>query len=197
MVSKKRHLIPEAELVATAQAEANLDSGRDAASELLGRYTTHVYRWCRRYQPDSDLARDMAQEVLMNAYRKLGSFSGRSRFSSWLFMLTRNRCLDELRRLSLPVVEWDERLGLADPTANAAAAAERQDADRALLRRLAKRLTAEEQEAIWLRYVEGVNVDEITVVLGLAGATGARGLLQGARRKLRANWPKDEDYWRR
>jgi DNA-directed RNA polymerase specialized sigma24 family protein len=43
-----------------------------------------------------------------------------------------------------------------------------------------------EQEALWLRCVERMPVDEITRVLGIEGSTGARAVLQSARRKLRA-----------
>ena len=45
---------------------------------------------------------------------------------------------------------------------------------------------AREQEAIYLRCFERLPVDEITSLLSITGASGARGLLQSARRKLRA-----------
>jgi DNA-directed RNA polymerase specialized sigma24 family protein len=43
-----------------------------------------------------------------------------------------------------------------------------------------------EREAIWLRCYEGMPVEEITGLLGIDTASGARGILQRARRKLRA-----------
>ena len=54
-----------------------------------------------------------------------------------------------------------------------------------LLRILTDTLTPQEQEAIWLRWFERMPVDDITCALGLDTASGARGLLQAARRKLR------------
>jgi DNA-directed RNA polymerase specialized sigma24 family protein len=47
-------------------------------------------------------------------------------------------------------------------------------------------LDEREQEALWLRCYEKMPIDEITRVLGITSTTGARGLLQTARRKLRA-----------
>jgi len=46
-------------------------------------------------------------------------------------------------------------------------------------------LTPLERQALWLRANEGLQVDEITHLLGLDGASGARSILQSARRKLR------------
>ena len=62
-----------------------------------------------------------------------------------------------------------------------------QDEDEArLLALMQEHLTLEERQALWLRGIERMTVDDITRRLGLQGATGARGLLQTARRKLRA-----------
>ncbi|MCP4572157.1 MAG: sigma-70 family RNA polymerase sigma factor [bacterium] len=179
------------DLIALAQGDAGGDLGRRAASELLGRYRSHVYRWCRKYQPDGERTLDMAQEVLLNAYRKLPSFGGRSRFSSWLFTLTRNRCLDELRKNNRHTEDLDSCHWLADPTADPAAATHRREEEQLLRQRLASRLAPLEQDAVWLRYVEGMSVDEIGAVLHITAASGARGVLQTARRKLRGDWPGD------
>ena len=89
------------DLLQQALANPDQESGRQAASALLGRYRERVYVWCLRYVRDHEQALDMAQEVLLSAYRNLGSFGGRSQFGSWLFSIARNRCLSELRRPAL------------------------------------------------------------------------------------------------
>ena len=173
------------ELLAGACADPGSDAARLAASVLLQRYHVRVFQWCNAQLTDPDLASDVAQEVLLKAYRSLGGFAGRSRFSSWLFAIARNRCLDELRR-----PRWltdDEAVDeLPDLAATPAAAFEARASEEEWDRLLRRYLEPAEHEAVVLRYFECLPVDEITRVLGLAQASGARGLLQRAKRKLRA-----------
>ena len=173
-------------LLGWALEHPDSDTGRHAASALLDRYRERVYIWCLRYTRDHEQALDMAQEVLISAYRNLGSFGGRSQFGSWIFSITRNRCLSELRRPSLLV---DEE---ADPddqlTRQAGPDRDLEDrlAEEELLELIRRCLDPVEQQALWLRCFEKMPVDEITKVMEIAEASGARGVLQRARRKLRA-----------
>ena len=57
-----------------------------------------VYGHALRFFGDRQQAEDATQEVFLKVYRSLGSFDGRSRFSTWLYRLTRNVCIDMLRR---------------------------------------------------------------------------------------------------
>lgn len=170
------------------QALDNPDSpeGRQAASALLGRYRNRVYIWCLRYVRDHEQALDMAQEVLLSAFRNLGSYGGRSQFGSWIFSIARNRCLSELRRPGLLV---DEDVDPDDRTSSQVLPdqdLENRLAEEELLELIRARLDQVEQQALWLRCFEKMPVEEITLVLGITEASGARGVLQRARRKLRA-----------
>ena len=178
--------LPEEELLRRARRGAASDDAREAASELLGRYRGRVFAWCFRMVRERDRALELAQEVLLSAWRNLDSFGGRSAFGSWLFMIARNRCLTELRR---PALLADEE---TDPDDVAAATITHdrrleaeQDQDQAL-ELIRAVLEPVEQEAIWLRCYEGMPVDEITRVLRIPESSGARAVIQRARRKLRA-----------
>jgi RNA polymerase sigma-70 factor (ECF subfamily) len=135
----------------------------------------------REHEP----AMDLAQEVLVSAYRALSTFQGRSRFSSWLFAITRNRCLNAVaaKRLLRDDTELDELPGPA-PAPEAELELE-QDEER--VRQLVmKHLDEDEQRALWLSCFERLPVEEITRIMQLESASGARGLLQRARRRLRS-----------
>src|SRR5262245_5495161 len=82
------------ELVRHFQQDPSGPAGRGAASELLRRYQRRVYLWCHRYARDPERALDLSQDVLTRAWRGMGSFGGRSKFSSWLFVIARNCCLN-------------------------------------------------------------------------------------------------------
>lgn len=186
MDARTAHEPDDLALLQQACAHPDTDAGRRAASVLLGRYRERVYVWCLRYVRDHERALDMAQEVLLGAYRRLDTFGGRSQFGSWLFSVTRNRCLSELRRPSLLV---DEE---TDPDSRAARGVtpdreleERLDEEE-LLRLIADRLSPLEQQALSLRCFERLPVDEITRILAIEEVSGARGVLQRARRRLRS-----------
>jgi len=94
------------ELVRRACDHADEIDGRRAAAELLGEYRGRVYAWCMRHMADHEQALDLAQDVLLLAYRNLNTYSGRSPFVCWLWAIARNRCLSELRR---PNLLWEGR----------------------------------------------------------------------------------------
>jgi RNA polymerase sigma-70 factor, ECF subfamily len=83
---------PEEELVSQARA------GSHSAFEAL--YRTHlgnVYGICMRILTDRSRAEEVTQKIFIHAWMKLQSFRGDSRFSSWLYRLSVNMILDELK----------------------------------------------------------------------------------------------------
>lgn len=176
----------DAELVASA-----LRGSEEAFRDLVLRFERPIYALILRMVHDSQTAEDLAQEVFVKAYRRLGSYDPRRKFASWLFKVAHNTTIDHLRRAQLDTVplaaEQEEGGGLlavlADPTAESpAAAAERRDMARALERAIA-RLRPDYREAVVLRYVEGLAYQEICEVLALPVGT-VKTNLHRARKEL-------------
>lgn len=178
--------VADEELVGIAMAEPQTQSGKGAASELLGRHQQRVYLWCFRYVRDHERALELAQDVLLKAYRSLPGFRRGSKFTSWLFVIARNHCLSALRSPALLVDEESELSQISDPTKGPEDLVVEKLEEAELLELMRQTLDEREQEALWLRCFEKMPIEEITRVLGITSATGARGLLQTARRKLRA-----------
>ena len=173
-------------LVHRIQANPGSQDAREAASKLFARYQHRVYGLCYQYVREHERARDLAQEVLIRAYRKLHMFQWRTSFAAWLFTLAQNRCRSELRRRQ-PILDLDtdpEMIadGREDP---AEALIERTD-EETLVGIIRKHLTTEEQAVVWLRCFERMPIQTVTRILGIQQASGARSVLQRARRKLRA-----------
>ena len=160
--------------------------GQRAISQLLGRYQDRVYAWCWRHVRNRELALDLAQEVLVSAYRNLGSFGERAQFSSWLFAIARNRCLSELRKHRPPQEDAELLQLVADDRPTPDRELEERLDETALRDLIAGHLTQQEQDALWLRCIERLPVDEITRLLDIQEQSGARAVLQRARRRLRA-----------
>jgi RNA polymerase sigma-70 factor, ECF subfamily len=68
-----------------------------AFSIIVRSYDTAVFNYILRLVGDRALAEDLTQEVFLRVYQGLPSFSLRSRFTTWMFQVTKNRVLDELR----------------------------------------------------------------------------------------------------
>ena len=173
-------------LLARYRRDPQGDDGRLAAGRLLDRYRGRVYVWCHRMVGDHERALDLAQDALLKAWRALPGFGGRSKVSSWLYAIARNECLVALRPRSLkrdPHVDPAELLVENEDPPAMMMDREEEDAMERLLR---DNLSPVEQEAIWLRCFERLPVPEVTRLLGLTHASGARSVLQSAREKLRA-----------
>jgi len=173
-------------LVEIYQRDAESVEGRAAASELLRRYEGPVFQWCRRQLGDRERALDVTQEVLTRAWKSLGTFQRGSKVSWWMFVIARNRCrtLAGRRKWLTEDDVGPDDLPHRDPAPDEAYL-QRLEED-ALLRLIETHLDSDERRALWLCCFECVPIDEITAILELPGASGARGLLQRARRKLRA-----------
>ena len=162
-----------------------------AAAELLGRYRVRVYRWCRSYVHDHDLALDLAQDVMVRVFEGIGALRGR--FGPWIFMVVRNCCLGEIRKLQVRAGEAVDPDTLPHGGRDPEQAWLEQMAEDRFLALLTSVLDPVEQEAISLRCFEKMPVDLITGALGIATGSGARGVLQSARRKLRAALAGDDE----
>ena len=68
-----------------------------AFSIIVRAYQVPVYNYVLRLVGDRSLAEDLTQEVFLRVYQGLPRFSLRSKFTTWLFQVTKNRVLDELR----------------------------------------------------------------------------------------------------
>lgn len=114
----------DARLVARAQS-----GDLDAFEALVRAHTREVYVHAARFFGDESAAEDVVQEVFIKVYRSLGGFDGASAFSTWLYRVTRNACLDAVRagrRRPLPIDPVDAALeaapgDLADEVAVSAA----------------------------------------------------------------------------
>ena len=82
--------------------------GEEAAFEvLLNRYRNAIYNLCFRMVRNSEDARDLAQEIFIKVFSLLDRYDERYAFSSWLFRIGTNHCIDHLRRNRLRFLSLD------------------------------------------------------------------------------------------
>jgi len=176
---------PDDELVRIARRHPQDAAALDATDRLLRRWQGRVYGWCMRQLGDRERALDVMQEVLVSAYRGMPRIDDPARFPGWLFSITRFRCISEIRRRG-PRWEPDEVLeGLPDETDGPEQQLARGIESERIRAAIDSTLDDEEKLTVVLRYWEGLPIDEVTRLAGIRGNSGARGVLQTVRRKLR------------
>ena len=152
----------------------------EAHGALSERYRGEVTGWAARVVRDPDEAEDVAQGVLSSLVRRLATFRGESRFTTWLFRVTRNAALDrrrtEARRAALRLTN-DEA---AAPAGEEVAVVELA----ALVRSYDNELTPRERDVFRAVDLEGAEAGVVARRLGIAPST-VRVLLSRARAKIR------------
>jgi RNA polymerase sigma-70 factor (ECF subfamily) len=144
--------------------------GDDRAFAIIVRsYQTPVYNYVLRMVGDRSLAEDLTQEVFLRVYQGLPRFSSRSKFTTWLFQVTKNRVLDELRameRRPRSVVDIEE----LPPLEVLDAPFERLEAIDAVWRAI-EGLSVDLKMALLLRDIVGLSYTEIADSLEVTLAT--------------------------
>lgn len=148
-----------------ALARRAVSGDTSALDQLLRNHTALVHAVCRRILGNPDDALDATQEALLAIARKIGSFDGRSKFSTWAYRVATNAALDEGRRRNRRPIP-SENLPEAGHTSSESAIADRIDVDAALAQ-----LTPEYRAAVALRDLVGMDYAEIAEVLGLPAGT--------------------------
>jgi len=70
----------------------------DAFEKLYSRYDKKVYNKCFGFVKNEDEAKDLTQEVFLKLFTTIGSFKGTAKFSTWLYSLTYNYCVNYINR---------------------------------------------------------------------------------------------------
>jgi RNA polymerase sigma-70 factor, ECF subfamily len=143
--------------------------GDDLAWEaLVRRFQARVYAVACHYMRNAEESRDVAQEIFVRVYERLESFHGDQAFLPWLLRLSRNVCIDALRRRKArpPAADvvLDETVQLASsgPTPEESTTSR---SARDLLYRAMDRMSDSDREILMLKEIQGLKVEEIAALL--------------------------------
>jgi RNA polymerase sigma-70 factor (ECF subfamily) len=142
-----------------------LDGRRDAFDVIVERHQRQVYQLCYRFAGNHEDASDLAQDVFIRAFRGLHSFKGQAAFSTWLYRIAVNVCLN---RVGVPARKWISLDAADQPDVREERAdarilrTERAAAVRAAIARLPKKQRA----ALILRVYHDLPHDQIAAIVG-------------------------------
>ena len=146
-------------------------SDGDAASfnTLMGMHERRMYAVALRMCGNPEDAQDCLQEAMLRVYRSISGFKSQSSFSTWVYRITMNTCLDELRRRKArPAASLDGMLDAGWSPVDAGESPEghamRQETRRALQGFMSE-LPEDMRAAVVLRDVQGYSYEEIAEAL--------------------------------
>ena len=162
----------------------------DAFEELVRQYEKRVYAVALRASGSPEDAADITQEVFLRAWRSIESFRGDSGFSTWLFRITMNLCVDHARHKNaqpqtqpLVVGEEDAERPIPDTAPTPEEHLENSELGRELAAALDE-VSEEHRRIVLLRDVSGLSYTEIAEVLEISEGT-VKSRLSRARIALR------------
>ncbi|MCB0337677.1 MAG: RNA polymerase sigma factor [Bdellovibrionales bacterium] len=153
--------------------------------KIVKRYEVAVRSFCKGILRDEHLAEDAAQDVFIKAFQRLSSFKGDAKFSTWLFRITRNHCIDLLRttkRRATDSLDEKRELGEIGGSVTASDQGDQLNARQTLLQVLSE-LSNEEREVLLLRELQGYSYEEIADITGNS-LNSLKGKLKRVRAKV-------------
>ncbi|MEZ4266671.1 MAG: RNA polymerase sigma factor [Myxococcota bacterium] len=151
----------------------------NAFQELMSRHGQKIYNFVLRQIRDASAAEELTQEAFLRVVHRADSFREESRFTTWLFSIARNLCIDHARKakhrrtvaLDAPL----DRSGsggatMLDRVADGGPGPDRQTRDKRFRETLdvaLERLPDEQREVFLLREVEGLKFREIAEIVGI------------------------------
>jgi RNA polymerase sigma-70 factor, ECF subfamily len=179
--------LTDAEIVARYLATRRDEDGIPLIQELFRRHYQKVVTWCVRLAGNRDDAYDLAQGIFVRVQRNLASFRGESKFSTWLYSITRSECMTFLK--ARPARGEAAGEGEADDLADVESLPpdqmlEREHSARMVRGLLDGELDDVEKQVFTLHYGDDVPLETITKLLALQNRSGAKAFIVSARRKL-------------
>jgi RNA polymerase sigma-70 factor (ECF subfamily) len=160
----------------------------DAFAELYRRHVCTVYRVIRAQTPNDDVAEDLTAQVFFKALNAARSWRAEGSYRAWLLRIARNSVVT-WRKNQVRVKVVDSLPDGADPSPGPSSQVITGEARDLLWRRVSE-LPAAQREAVTLRYLRDLSIEEIAALT--RRTTGAvRTLLHRARQRLRKSMEED------
>jgi RNA polymerase sigma-70 factor (ECF subfamily) len=151
---------------------------REMFGLLLERYQKPIFNFIYRFYGNHDLAQELTQETFLRAYQFLKSYDPGRKFSTWLYTVAKNLCIDELKkRKAAREVPLDDAIGFVEkkgadggPEMDQQQQAIRREEDFKLLEAL-QELPSSARTVLLLHYFQGLSYQEIGETLSLPVST--------------------------
>ncbi len=140
----------------------------DSFSLLVRRYESKIRGFCANMLGDRELAWDAAQEIFIKVFKKLEGFRAEAKFSTWLFNISRNHCIDLLRKKKIfRFISFDfiSEEGLSAEF-QSGTGVDRQLEAKEVSKFILSKLSPDQRALLLLREFQGYSNNEIAEIVG-------------------------------
>lgn len=178
----KYHTLSDEDLV-----RAITGGDTDLFGIIYDRYADKVFRKCLSFVKDRIIAEDNVQDVFLKVFYQLPKFKYKSKFSTWLYAITYNYCVEFYRKHNrIKEVEIDDRLEVAEDDN---AEAELLKVKSQVLKIALEKVSPEDKMILLLKYQDGAPIKEIMDLLHIS-ESAVKMRLARARQRVRAEISK-------
>ncbi|WP_400079264.1 RNA polymerase sigma factor [Winogradskyella sp. R77965] len=154
---------------------------------LYDRYASMVYNKCYGFANGVDEAKDLTQDVFLRVFVKLGSFKGKSKFSTWLYAFTYNHCVNYVTRNTAKKFEKksvsSESVDIENIGEDIDSTHEFQNMRAEQLKKVMELISPEEKMILLLKYQDNLTIKELSEALEI-GESAVKMRLKRAKEKL-------------
>ena len=136
-------------------------------SLLYNRYASKIYSKCISLLKDEAMAQDATQEIFMKIFLNLARFGEKAKFSTWVYSITYNYCIDALRKDQRHGAIFSDDLEKApDEAAEEVSDAEMAEIKVSVLKQVMQQIPSGDRAILRMKYEEGMAIKEMAKVLG-------------------------------
>ncbi len=132
---------------------------------LYERYAGKIYSKCISMLRDEALAQDATQEIFTKIFLNLAKFSGKSRFSTWIYSITYNYCIDYIRRTKKQKDIFTEDIEKAPDVMDDVPDEELLELEVEQLKKVLSEMPPDDTAILLMKYQDGMSIKEISETL--------------------------------
>lgn len=137
---------------------------RDAFEKLYKAYAARLFRYLFSVVGDANAAEELANDVMVAAWKGAAQFKGQSKPSTWLFGIAHHKALNELRRRQPHVVDIEQASEIPSPGEGPDTVVRRQSLEQSV-RGALQSLSPEHREVMELTFYQGLSYQEIAEIM--------------------------------
>lgn len=158
-----------------------------AVEELYKRYSTKIYRKCLSFVKEVSLAEDLTHDIFIKTLLNLAKFKKKSKFSTWIYSITYNYCIDFIRKSRkmnyVEITEEENKLESAEDTTHLI------EIETGRMLELLNLLREDEKMILLMKYQDGMSIKDIQVSLGVS-ESAIKMRIKRAKEKMRVLYKK-------
>lgn len=167
-----------------------LQGEKECGDILYKRYYKKVYAKCLGMTHNVEIAEDQCHDILLKTINAIDTFKGDAKFSTWIYSITYNHCLDYLRKNKrIKFDDWSDLLSIPDDQ-NEEEVIRIMELKKERLILLLEMLKPLDKAIIILKYWEGMSLERIQYILSIETEGALKMKLMRARKRMRAIYDK-------